>query len=122
MSIPTSLNPMGVVTNPEPLYYNIQVSVDKDFIYDPGNINVYKNSPEILYPATTNYPHSWGGNISTTPSKFGIVYDDVYEVTKFYIEDYAMFDICEGQYPMPNIITIEYNGINFTFTPIPVYE
>lgn len=125
MSIPTSLNPMGVATNPEPLYYNIQVSVDKDYIYDQSynTYNIYKDSPEIFYHTTnTNYPHSWYGRLSSSPQKFGIVYHDVYEDTKFYIDDGVVFNICEEQYPLPNIITIEYNGINFTFTPIPVYE
>jgi hypothetical protein len=32
------------------------------------------------------------------------------------------FTICNGDYPLPEILSVVYDGVTFTFTPIPVYE
>ena len=34
----------------------------------------------------------------------------------------SVFSICDGDYPLPETLSITKNGVTFTFTPIPVYE
>lgn len=115
----------------EPLYYNIQVSVNKDFNLSkgslwliPNSIRIYRDSP-ILF--TNNGFNEWSfevaepGNIQS----FGIRTSAISTtLTHLYFFSTAYLDICEGEYPLPEIISILDKSTNtrFTFTPIPVYE
>jgi hypothetical protein len=107
-------------TKPEPLYYNMQVSVDKDFITDTNDrYNFYANVPRIFNwspDGTTGFEYSWGN------TRAGIVYHDVNNSMILYLDEVGVFTICHGEYPLPGIISVVYDGTTFTFTPIPVYE
>lgn len=116
-------------TNLGPLYYNMQISVDKDFTYHsnhleagapPGveDINFYKDSPIILSFTSIRPETSWASseiydeiNINTTLAG-----------TSLYLLGMALFKICDGSYPLPEVISVVYGDTTFTFTPIPVYE
>ena len=107
----------------EPLYYNMQVSVDKDYAHPGGSapgmpdvINFYKDSPIILPFASVNY---W---IPTNDYNIYIDAPGSTTTTNLYFFGYYICSICEGHYPLPEIISVVYIDVTFTFTPIPVYE
>lgn len=117
----------------EPLYYNIQVSVDKDWTYSGGGamravphpgseeIHFYKDSPIMLHFTTVNTfgDVAWYADENR---EIGIYTPTSH--TNFYLCYMPYFNICEGPYPLPEIISIldKSTGTTFTFTPIPVYE
>ena len=110
-------------------YYNMQISVDKDFIYHPRfpeagappgveEIYFYKDSPIILTFMPDRHDPSWASseiydeiNINTTPVG-----------TNLYLLGIHLVNICDGDYPLPEVISVVYDDTTFTFTPIPVYE
>jgi hypothetical protein len=109
----------------EPLYYNIQMSVDKDYTYSPNGaariappeakeIHFSKNSPIIL---TLYSGDHW---TSSEIGEIDILSFNQYTVLQLWHMTY--FKICNGFYPLPRIISVVYDGTTFTFTPIPVYE
>lgn len=42
--------------------------------------------------------------------------------TNFYISGVIYLEICDGTYPLPEVISVVKDEVTFTFTPIPVYE
>lgn len=106
----------------EPLYYNMQLSVDKDCTASSvGYKNpvmedtyFYKDSPIILTFISRNH---WEDS-----KNFGLVIEKPSTYTNLYLKGMIFFRICDGDYPLPEIIQVDHNGTIFTFTPIPVYE
>lgn len=113
----------------EPLYYNIQVSVDKDFStihpIDPGyKIEIYKDVPIVMEYLKDNiskfgFPQ-WGSIIDSAISKGGG--KDEGQMW-FYLCGGPLFCMCQDyDFYISEIIQVDHNGTIFTFTPIPVYE
>jgi hypothetical protein len=107
---------------PEPLYYNMQLSVDKDCstselgfpLFAGGkDFNFYKDSPIILSFISEN---RWAMDGNRLEIEKNTAY------TSFYLDSLCLISICEGHYPLPETISIIENDVTFTFTPIPVYE
>jgi hypothetical protein len=103
----------------EPLYYNMQISVDKDYIYPglPDSVSFYKDSPIILTPPSPSSHNNWQSDNNTVA-----VYKMNGRMNLYIPTGMYSFTICDGDYPFPEIISVVYNGVTFTFTPIPVYE
>jgi hypothetical protein len=108
----------------EPLYYNLQVSVDKtcsaadiNALGDPGfhNIIFYEHSPIILTFVSENYWKFSSENF-TMETKKPVTY------TNLCLNSIPLIYICEGTYPLPETVSVVKNGVTVTFTPIPVYE
>jgi hypothetical protein len=113
----------------EPLYYNMQISVDKDCLAsevgivppvlpgdEPVDFHFYKDSPIILSFIFENY---WG----TGKYMGGLeIKNEGGDTTRLFLDEVSIFSICEGYYPLPEIVSVVKNGVTFTFTPIPVYE
>jgi hypothetical protein len=115
---------------PEPLYYNIQVSVNKDIhaiSLNPlpkeyENLIFYKDSPIILSFISENY---WAGYFDSSERYELSISMDEDGVTCLLLDNTFLIEICYESFPLPEIISI-YRGVlenaEFTFTPIPVYE
>lgn len=110
-----------------PLYYNMQVSVDKDCPANdfgsllPSSIfYFYKDQPVIYTFGSENnwyLPGRQGEWIRTYTQGETIT-------TCMWFTGIPGFKICDGQYPLPETISVlnDKNGVTITFTPIPVYE
>ena len=102
----------------EPLYYNIQVSVDKDFyvsndMYGPGfEFQFYADTPILL----KRFENIWHDD-----NKILLIHKPM-GFTNLNLNDSIFFTICESEYPFPDVIQVVYERTTFTFTPIPVYE
>lgn len=108
----------GTGLKKKPLYYNIQISVDKDYTYTDNmptgyaEIKFYKDSPIILTFESQDW---WSSSEKITIRK-------PIESTNLYLFEMGFFAICNGSYPLPEVISVIHNEVTFTFTPIPVYE
>ena len=112
---------LGTILKSKPLYYNIQISVDKDCTYDTKQhesptITFYKDSPYVL---TFIAEDIWRLNFNELG---GLEIDKPRETTNLYLYGMIFFEICDGTFPLPEVISVVYSGVTFTFTPIPVYE
>lgn len=114
----------------EPLYYNIQVSVDKDIraiSLNPlpkeyENLIFYKDFPIILSFISENY---YAGYLDSSERYELSISMENDGVTCLLLDNMFLTEICYEPFPLPEIISI-YRGYmesaRFTFTPIPVYE
>ena len=112
---------LGTILKSKPLYYNIQISVDKDCTYDTGHrttqtFTFYKDSPYVL---TFIADDQWRLNFNELG---GLEIYKPRETTNLYLYGMVFFKICDGTFPFPEVISVVYSGVTFTFTPIPVYE
>jgi hypothetical protein len=80
---------------------------------DAKEIYFYKDYPIIL---TRRSGDHW------TSSEIGNIDIITPGSTVFQLWHMTYFEICDGFYPLPEIISVVYDGTTFTFTPIPVYE
>jgi hypothetical protein len=110
-----------------PSYYNIQVSVNKDYTIDLNEIGfdkitLYANEPMVF--VFNGYKEDWK-NESTRLWNYGkFIIEKRRTHTGLYYGS-IICQICEGIYPIPEIVSApgtRYNDTTFTFTPIPVYE
>lgn len=107
----------------EPLYYNMQISVDKDCTAssvgykNPGveDTHFYKDSPIILTFTFASRNH-WESS-----KNFGLMIEKTSTYTSLILKGMVFFRICEGDYPCPETISVVMKDVTFTFTPIPVY-
>lgn len=105
----------------EPLYYNMQVSVDKDYEWD-NDVNLpsfflYKDQPITLQFVDDVPPHiEWRSNDSRIRLQTGPA------STHLLICGMMECRISDGTYPLPETVSVVHDGVTFTFTPIPVYE
>ena len=112
---------LGTILKSEPLYYNIQISVDKDCTYDTKQhasptITFYKDSPYVLTFITEG---EWRLNFNNYG---GLEIRKPIETTNWYLYGMVFFKICDGTFPLPEVISVVKEEVTFTFTPIPVYE
>lgn len=112
---------LGTILKSKPLYYNIQISVDKDCTYntkqpESPTITFYKDSPYVLtfiaYDIWRLNFNEFGGLEIHKPS----------ETTNLYLYGMIFFKICDGTFPISEPTLVVKDEVTFTFTPIPVYE
>lgn len=81
----------------------------------PGDdIHFYKDSPIIFSFISKNH---W---VSSESERLSLQRQTT--ATNFYFDSVVFISICDGDYPLPETISIVKRGVTFTFTPIPVYE
>ena len=112
---------LGTILKSEPLYYNIQISVDKDCTYDTKQhesptITFYKDS---LYVLTFITEGEWRLNFNNYG---GLEIRKPIETTNLYLYEIVFFEICDGTFPISEPTLVVKDEVTFTFTPIPVYE
>ena len=111
---------LGTILKTEPLYYNIQISVDKDCTYDTNNgtptITFYKDSPYVLTFIADDF---WRLNFNELG---GLEIYKPRETTNLYLYGMIFFKICDGTFPISEPTLVVKDEVTFTFTPIPVYE
>ena len=94
---------LGTILKSKPLYYNIQISVDKDCTYDTKQhesptITFYKDSPYVL---TFIAEGEWRLNFN----EFGGL--EIYklsEITNLYLYGMVFFKICDGTFPISELL------------------
>ena len=79
-------------------------------------ITFYKDSPYVL---TFIAEDSWRLNFNKLG---GLEIHKPRETTNLYLYGMIFFEICDGTFPISEVISVVKDGVTFTFTPIPVYE
>lgn len=79
----------------------------------------YKDSPYVLTFVPEDSFQPWSLSVNSYTK---LVIRKPGEKTNFYISGMIFLEICDGYYPLPEVISVVKNGVTFTFTPIPVYE
>lgn len=116
----------------EPLYYNIQLTVDKDISvgeydgimppYGERYVTLYKDNPIMLKLRDDWLPFGDDCWVSDNGILVILNFNDPGSST-FRINGVTLFFIDENKiYPLPEILQYVYRNTTFTFTPIPVYE
>lgn len=108
----------------EPLYYNIQLSVDKDFEWDEDeslpSIFLYKDQPIILQ--FVENVHDYPNNIEWKNNEHHIILRTYNSSTYMFIAGMMVFNK-DWRFPLPETVSVVGSGdTTFIFTPIPVYE